>query len=751
MHGVRGVRCGGWTRDTGAARQPAGLLRRRGPRDRHRRAGDRVVRRPDLRAPRGGAQPPRGGSVALARSGVRGGAPRGPRGRHRDLLGARRIARGGGGGPRAAAHRLQRNLSAGDQGAHGGAALRARGARRDPDRARRAPGGRGHDGPLRHILRRPHAPRADARRRRRPRGARPRAPRLRHPDHALDGRYGGDRRDAAAAVPGARHAAPRGHLLRHPEPPGRGQEAPRALRRAAGRRLAQQLQLQPPARARRSRRRPRLPDRRSAGPARRRRDRRGLGARGAGAAGPRAARPMGRRDTARGRRPRGAHVLCAAARAAARVGRARVAETSRCAQAQAPDCPCRREPGLRSRPIHFRSAGNPHALRRHSLADTRPGELHMRNLQWVASALSLILTACGGGYGGGGGGSGGGMGCGGAYQPVCPAPMVTLTAPAAGAMESGTIALTATASASTAYGITVSKVDFLIDGALVGTATTSPYTVMWNSTTVTAGTHLVTGKVTDSANDTATTPPVSFTTTGHAALTVTMTSAQILPTPSSSASGTAHITVKLETGAMRGTVMLSGLTATAVTINDGFAGATGPRVITLVANGGTAGQWDVPAGALLTQEQLTALQQGKLYVIATSVANPRGEIRGQIVPDNIVVTFSRMDRTPQVAALGLAAGGVAATTVDTSANTLTIHVNSTGVDDAMAAQVATGAAGSSGPKLIALTKDAVDMGHWSAELVSISAADVGDFEAGGWFVNVATPTEPNGAIGARIE
>ena len=129
----------------------------------------------------------------------------------------------------------------------------------------------------------------------------------------------------------------------------------------------------------------------------------------------------------------------------------------------------------------------------------------------AAAAVPLILSACGGGYGGGGGGSGGGMGCGGAYQPVCPAPMVTLTAPAAGAMESGTIALTATASASTAYGLTVSKVDFLIDGTLVGTATTSPYTVMWDSTTVTAGTHMVTGKVTDSANDTATTPAVSFT------------------------------------------------------------------------------------------------------------------------------------------------------------------------------------------------------------------------------------------------
>src|SRR5437763_16568457 len=109
------------------------------------------------------------------------------------------------------------------------------------------------------------------------------------------------------------------------------------------------------------------------------------------------------------------------------------------------------------------------------------------------------------------------------------------------------------------------------------TPTNTTDTVMWDSTTITAGTNMVTGNVTDSANDTATTPAVSFTTTGHAALTVTMTSAQILPTPSSSASGTAHITVKLETGAMRGTAMLSGLTAPAVTINDRFAGPTRPR------------------------------------------------------------------------------------------------------------------------------------------------------------------------------
>jgi hypothetical protein len=369
----------------------------------------------------------------------------------------------------------------------------------------------------------------------------------------------------------------------------------------------------------------------------------------------------------------------------------------------------------------------------------------------LAGAVPLILNSCGGGYGSGGGGGMGGITCGGGYGNPCPLPTVALTAPAAGATVSGTaVMLTATASAATANGVTVTRVDFMIDGTIVGTATTSPYTVSWNSTTVTKGSHSLTAKVTDSVNGTATTPAIMINTTGMAVAAVAMTAAQIFPAPSSSASGTANITVKLESGAMSGNLMLRGLTATAVTINEGFAGTTGPRVITLVANGGASGEWQVPAGALLTAEQVSALQQGKLYVIATSAANPRGEVRGQLVPDNIVVTFSSMERSQELAAVGLAAGGVAATTVDTSANTLTIHVNSTGVDDAMAAQVATGAAGASGAMLAELTKDSVNMGHWSTELAPISPADVANFKAGRWQVSVATAVQPNGAIGGRI-
>src|SRR2546430_10158144 len=59
---------------------------------------------------------------------------------------------------------------------------------------------------------------------------------------------------------------------------------------------------------------------------------------------------------------------------------------------------------------------------------------------------------------------------------TCALPIFTLTAPASGATVSGTVALTATASASSTYGLTVTSVAFLIDGTAVGTVTSSPYT-----------------------------------------------------------------------------------------------------------------------------------------------------------------------------------------------------------------------------------------------------------------------------------
>jgi hypothetical protein len=362
----------------------------------------------------------------------------------------------------------------------------------------------------------------------------------------------------------------------------------------------------------------------------------------------------------------------------------------------------------------------------------------------AALGLGALLSSCGG-YGGGGGG-GGAAACGSGYANACPPPTVSVTAPAAAADVSGTVTLTATATASSTYGLTISQVAFMVDGTVVGTASTSPYSVMWNSTTVANGSHSVTAKATDSMGDTATSSAVDITVQNTTAAAAAMSAAQIFPAPMSSASGTAAMTMTPASGALRGSVKLAGLTATAVTIHEGLAGTSGPALLAL-APGASAAEWTVPPEALLTAEQLQAFSQGRLYVVAASLAYPRGEIRGQILPDNVVVTFSPLARAPESRGVGERAGGVVATTVDRSAHTLSVEINSTGVDDADAAQVASAA---SGHVLAVLDKDSVDMGHWSTELAPLSAAELTGFESGKWYATIATAVDTDGALAGQI-
>jgi CHRD domain-containing protein/Big-like domain-containing protein len=376
---------------------------------------------------------------------------------------------------------------------------------------------------------------------------------------------------------------------------------------------------------------------------------------------------------------------------------------------------------------------------------------NLRNaaLALLAGGLAGLVGSCGGGYGGGGGGGGSGMVCGGVYAQ-CPPPSVALSTPASGTTVSMMVALTATASASSTYGLTITSVSFLIDGTVVGTAMSSPYTVNWDSTTVANGSHQLSAKATDSMNDTATTPAITITVQNTAAMSVAMTALQIFPAPRSQASGMAAVTVKLETGAASGTVTLSGMTAIAVTVNDAFAGAAGPAVLRLAPRAGSDAEWLVPEGALLSADELEALQQGRLYVVASSAAHPAGEIRGQLAPEHVLVSFSALHASEAARALGLEPTGMAATTVDTRAHTVSVHLSSSGVDDAMAARLESSRGGTALP-LAPLVKDGVTLGHWSTERAGIADAELAALRAGGWSLSVLTPALSGAALVGAIE
>ncbi|RKH40688.1 M20/M25/M40 family metallo-hydrolase [Corallococcus sicarius] len=80
-------------------------------------------------------------------------------------------------------------------------------------------------------------------------------------------------------------------------------------------------------------------------------------------------------------------------------------------------------------------------------------------------------------------------------------PTVSLSSPASGATVTGTVSIAATATDN----VGVSKVEFLVDGAVKGTSFASPYSFAWDSRTVANGSHTVAAKASDSAGNSATT------------------------------------------------------------------------------------------------------------------------------------------------------------------------------------------------------------------------------------------------------
>lgn len=353
----------------------------------------------------------------------------------------------------------------------------------------------------------------------------------------------------------------------------------------------------------------------------------------------------------------------------------------------------------------------------------------------------LMMAACGGG-GGGYGGNGN------PPQPTTPAPpTISLSAPSSGSSANRTVDLTANVTA--AAGVT--RVEFLVDGTVVGTATTSPYTVAWDTSTVSDGAHSVTARVTDSANTTVTSAAASITVSNNPTISVTLSPHETFPEPTSNASGSGDLTFNLVSGAVSGGVTVSGITATMAHIHQAFAGATGPVIVNFVQSGADPNRWDAQSGSVLTAEQVDELLTGGLYVNVHSAAYPAGEIRGQIQSENIQVVFTPMSGDAVVPPVTITASGVAATTIDTLASNATVHANTTGVDDATEAHVHKAAAGANkSAALLALTKDSVAPGHWSAERLAVTATDLTDFSNNGWYIDVHTPANPNGALRGQI-
>ena len=105
---------------------------------------------------------------------------------------------------------------------------------------------------------------------------------------------------------------------------------------------------------------------------------------------------------------------------------------------------------------------------------------------------------------------------------------------------------------------------------------------------------------------------------------VSLSGADEVPPVTTTASGNGRLMIETD-GSVSGSIVVNSMTPTAAHIHMGASGQNGPVIIALVKDGST---FNVPAGARLTEDQMKAFQEGRLYVNVHSAEYKGGEIRG---------------------------------------------------------------------------------------------------------------------------
>lgn len=237
---------------------------------------------------------------------------------------------------------------------------------------------------------------------------------------------------------------------------------------------------------------------------------------------------------------------------------------------------------------------------------------------------------------------------------------------------------------------------------------------------------------------------------GIAVLFATLSGLQEVPAVDTNASGIAAITLDEAGSLVTVHANTRGLSdASAAHLHNAFGGTNGAVEFGLTQDGSDPEHWFAEQETL-DSVQLGAILAGSTYVNVHTPANSGGEVRGQVIPDDIVFAVGRLDGGQSVPAIASAAGGSFAVTANSTTNTVVAHANTSGADDATAAHIHDGYAGTNGGVAVGLTQDASDVTRWSAVDAPIDAAQLAALQSGRYYINIHTPANPAGEIRGQV-
>jgi hypothetical protein len=352
-------------------------------------------------------------------------------------------------------------------------------------------------------------------------------------------------------------------------------------------------------------------------------------------------------------------------------------------------------------------------------------------LSTVISALLLL-------YGCGGGGDDSRD-----PPPDTTPPTVSVSLPA-------TVYRVATITVAAADNVGVTEVEFRVDGVAIGTDTSAPFTASWDTSAAAEGMHSITAVARDAAGNSATSSGVDVEVRNQQQFALTLGGDQENPPTGSAGSASGTIDVNLISGAASGSITVSGFTAMAAHIHDGFAGVNGPIVVGLEQDPNDPTRWQLPAAVTLSSGNIDRLLAGALYVNVHSAQFVGGEVRAQLLPAHVRVFFAALSAHEEpgfVVASGTARGAL---TVNTDTLGIVAHVTLAGVDSPTAAHIHQGFAGANGPVSIGLTQDPVDANHFFVDDAMLSQAAFDALLAAGLYFNVHTQANPDGHVRAQI-
>ena len=233
-------------------------------------------------------------------------------------------------------------------------------------------------------------------------------------------------------------------------------------------------------------------------------------------------------------------------------------------------------------------------------------------------------------------------------------------------------------------------------------------------------------------------------------LSARMNGSEEVPAVITNAVGVAAITLNGRMDSISVNFTVTGLSGniTGAHFHKGNPGSTGPVVFNLMPfMSGTSAAGYI-TGSSLTPTLLADFLAGNLYVNIHTVANPNGEIRGQVIPEADIQFVANLNGAQQNPAVTTSGFGLATIALSKHSGKLMIKAVVTGLSGAISgAHLHKAAIGVNGPVVLNLTTDL------SGNSVSkeVDPADfLADLLAGNIYINFHTAANPDGEVRGQL-